>query len=129
MSEILKALMGERAEAPGVRAEAVRVGPEVGARMKELHEALERDLSETRVTGEAGAGMARVTMSLEGAPVRVEVSPDLHVAGMREPLEDLLLAALQDAHRRAGEARDKLRSAHMEKVGRLLSDAFQDASD
>lgn len=94
--------------------------------MQEPHEALERELSETRFTGEAGTGIATVTMSLDGAPVRVEVA--LHPAEMLEPLEELLLAALQDAHRRVGEARDKLRSAHMGKVERLLSGAFRDAS-
>ena len=126
MSDFLKQLMG--ASAPGHRTEvrAVRAGPETAARMQELHQALQEELATTEVTGEAGAGMIRVRMSLDGTPKRVEVSPDLYVAHMREPFEDLVLAALQDAKVRSDKETDRIRSAHMEKVGRLMARLLED---
>lgn len=121
MSDFLKQLLG--ASEPGDRTEvrAVRAGPETAARMEELHEAFQKELKTTEVTGEAGAGMVRVRMSLDGAPKRVEISPDLYPAEMQEPFEDLVLAALQDAKSRSDKETDRIRSAHMQKVGRLLT--------
>jgi DNA-binding YbaB/EbfC family protein len=120
MVDFLKRIMGGEDEA-GMQVHAIKAGPEIGARMQELHEALDREMSTTEVTGEAGAGMVRVRMSLDGTPKRVEVSPDLYLAEMQEPFEDLVLAALQDAKARSDKETDRIRAAHMEKVGRLMT--------
>lgn len=121
MSDFLKQLLGTSDPGDRTEVKAVRAGPETAARMQELHEALETELSTTEVTGESGAGMVRVRMSLDGTPKRVEVSPDLYAAEMQEPFEDLVLAALQDAKARSDKETDRIRSAHMEKVGRLMA--------
>lgn len=101
MSDFLKQLMGANPPDGAAEVHAVRAGPETAARMEELHEAFQKKLKTTEVTGEAGAGMVRIRLSLDGTPKGVEVSPDLYAAEMREPLEDLVLAALQDAKARS----------------------------
>lgn len=121
MSEFLKQLIGANAPDGETEVRAVRAGPETAARMEELHEAFQKELTTTEVTGEAGAGMVRIRLSLDGTPKGVEVSPELYAAEMREPLEDLILAALQDAQRRAAKQADRIRSGHMEKLGRLMA--------
>lgn len=121
MSDFLKQLIGANAPDGETEVHAVRAGPETAARMEELHEAFQKQLKTTEVTGEAGAGMVRVRLSLDGTPKGVEVSPELYAAETREPFEDLVLAALQDAKKRSDEETDRVRAAHMEKVGRLMA--------
>jgi len=127
MSDFLKSILGGVDE-PGVQVHAIKAGPEIGARMQELHEALDRELSATEVTGEAGGGMVRIRLSLDGTPKGVEVSPELYAAEMREPLEDLILAALQNAQSKSDAESGRIRSAHMEKVGRLMAGALEKAA-
>jgi nucleoid-associated protein EbfC len=128
MSDILKSILGG-ADEPGMQVRAIKAGPEIGARMQELHEALDREMTATEVTGEAGGGMVRIRLSVDGTPKGVEVSPELYAAEMREPLEDLILAALQDAHRKSDAESGRIRSAHMEKVGRLMARLVEGAPD
>ena len=59
------------------------------------------ELEAAEVTGEAGAGMVRVTMNGKGAAKAVAIDPSLMVADEREVLEDLILAAMADAKRKA----------------------------
>jgi len=128
MSDFLKSILGG-ADEPGVQVHAIKAGPEIGARMQELHEALDREMSTTEVTGEAGGGMVRIRLSVDGAPKEVEVSPELYAAEMREPFEDLVLAALQNAQRKSGAESDRIRSAHMERIGRLMAGLIETESD
>ncbi|OLF81400.1 nucleoid-associated protein [Maricaulis sp. W15] len=60
-------------------------------------------LDETEVTGEAGAGMVRVTLTAKGDMVSVKVDPGVIDPSEPEILEDLVKAAHADA-RRKGEA-------------------------
>lgn len=124
MSDFLKSILSD-ADENGVQVHAIKAGPEIGARMQELHEALDRELSATEVTGQAGGGMVRIRLSVDGVPKGVEVSPELYAAEMQEPLEDLILAALQDAQRKSDAESGRIRSAHMEKVGRLMAGALE----
>lgn len=124
-----------RASPPGcddpesrVQVRAIEASPEIAARMQELQEAFYREMSATEVTGEAGAGMVRIRVGVDGDPKAVEVSPDLYAAEMQEPLEDLILAALQDAQRRSREASDPIRSNHLEKIGLLLAQVVEPKS-
>lgn len=108
-------------EKPSVEITPIPLDPESVGRMQELHEALARRLSETSVTGEAGGGMVRIEMALDGQPRKVHVDPELYGSALREPLEDLILAALQDAARKAGTETGHIRQDHMERMGRLTS--------
>jgi len=64
-------------------------------------QSLQGELAKREVQGTAGGGMVIVTLNGRGEPVRVHVDPQ--VTGDVEMLEDLLLAALADAHRKVQE--------------------------
>jgi DNA-binding YbaB/EbfC family protein len=61
-------------------------------------------LDEIEVTGEAGAGLVSVTATAKGAVKRLAIDPSLFVPEEREVVEDLIVAAIQDAQARAMEA-------------------------
>ena len=63
------------------------------ARMGELQE----KLSALEVTGSAGAGMVQVTLSGKAEARKVKIDPSLADAKDVEVLEDLLVAAFNDA--------------------------------
>ena len=63
------------------------------ARMQELQEQLAR----AEVTGTSGAGMIRVTLSGKGEARSIKIDPSLIDPNEAEVLEDLLLAAFNDA--------------------------------
>lgn len=65
--------------------------------MRKAHE----QLAQTEVEGQAGAGMVKVMMTCGHNVRRVTIDPS--VMDDREMLEDLLVAALNDAGRRAEE--------------------------
>lgn len=61
-------------------------------------------LDAIEVTGEAGAGLVRVTATAKGQVRRLAIDPSLFVPEEREVVEDLIVAAVQDAQARAAEA-------------------------
>ena len=68
------------------------------------HEAFDRlqaELDEIEVTGASGGGSVRVTMSAKGQMKGVSIDPSLMVADEREILEDLIVAACNDARGKA----------------------------
>jgi DNA-binding YbaB/EbfC family protein len=56
------------------------------------------------VTGEAGAGLVKVTATAKGAVKAIAIDPSLFVSDEREVVEDLIVAAVQDAQARAAAA-------------------------
>lgn len=66
---------------------------EMQAKMGEMQEAL----NSLQVTGEAGAGLVKVTLSGQGAMVRTQIDPSLMTADDREVLEDLIVVAHESA--------------------------------
>lgn len=67
---------------------------------KKMAEAQER-LDAIEVTGEAGAGLVRVTASAKGDLRGLEIDPSIFSAEDKEVAEDLILAAVKDAQARA----------------------------
>ena len=63
----------------------------------------QEELEAAEVTGESGAGMVRVTLTGKGMAKAVAIDPSLMAADEREVLEDLLVAALNDAKQKADE--------------------------
>jgi DNA-binding YbaB/EbfC family protein len=61
-------------------------------------------LDEVEVTGEAGAGLVKVTATAKGAVKRLSIDPSLFQSEEREVVEDLIVAAVQDAQARAAAA-------------------------
>jgi nucleoid-associated protein EbfC len=69
---------------------------EMQTRMSELQE----KLADSEVSGNAGAGMVQVTLTGKGETKRVRIDKALLVPDEVEVLEDLLLAAFNDAKSR-----------------------------
>lgn len=66
-------------------------------------------LDDIEVTGEAGAGLVRVTASAKGQVKGVSIDPSLFKPEEQEVVEDLIVAAILDAQTRAQEAaRDEM---------------------
>jgi hypothetical protein len=65
------------------------------AEMKKAQE----EMSSLLVTGESGGGMVRVTMSCKHQVQKLEIDDTL-IGDDKEMLEDLVVAAFNDAHRK-----------------------------
>ncbi|MFN0192637.1 MAG: YbaB/EbfC family nucleoid-associated protein [Aestuariivirga sp.] len=63
------------------------------ARITEVQERLEK----TTVTGQSGGGMVKITLSGKGIMKSVEIDPSLMKPDERDILEDLVVAAHNDA--------------------------------
>lgn len=66
---------------------------EIQGRMQKMQE----DLQALEVSGQSGAGMVRITLNGKGEMRGVRIDPSLMKPGESEILEDLLIAAFQDA--------------------------------
>ena len=67
--------------------------------MQENLQKAQDDVAKMQVTGEAGAGLVKVTMTGKHDVKRVEIDPTL-VGEDKEMLEDLVAAAVNDANRK-----------------------------
>jgi len=85
---------------------------QVQTRMQEMQESLER----MEVTGASGGGMVTVTMNGKGAARGVAIDPSLLEADEKEVLEDLLVAAFNDAR---GKVDDHVKEKTAEIMGGL----------
>lgn len=70
--------------------------------MQERMQKAQEQLAQMEVTGEAGAGMVKVTMTGSHSVRRIEIDPSL-MEDDKELLEDLVAAACNDAVRRVEE--------------------------
>ena len=75
--------------------------------MQEEMAQVQADLDNIRVTGDAGAGLVKATATAKGELVALDIDPSIFVASEKEVVEDLILAAIKDAQRRA---QDKMQS-------------------
>jgi DNA-binding YbaB/EbfC family protein len=66
------------------------------AKMQEMQAELER----TEVEGQSGGGMVRVTLTAKGQMKGIALDPSLLVPEEKEMLEDLILAAHEDARKK-----------------------------
>ncbi|GAA0839753.1 MULTISPECIES: YbaB/EbfC family nucleoid-associated protein [Marinobacter] len=79
--------------------------------MQEEMKKAQEEIAKAEVTGEAGAGLVKVTMNGRHDVSRVEIDPSL-MSEEKEILEDLLAAAVNDAVRRV-EANQKEKMSGM----------------
>lgn len=74
-------------------------------RMAEMQEGLTR----MTVTGEAGAGLVKATATAKGELTALDIDPSIFREQDKEVVEDLILAAIKDAQRRAeGKAAEEM---------------------
>ncbi|MGH1588915.1 YbaB/EbfC family nucleoid-associated protein [Methylobacterium phyllosphaerae] len=69
--------------------------------MQDKMASLQAEMDGLEVTGASGGGSVRVTMTAKGQMKGVSIDPTLMVADEREILEDLLVAACNDARGKA----------------------------
>ena len=72
--------------------------------MQARMQAAQEELAALEVEGQSGAGLVKVALSGKGDMRRVTIDPSLMQPGEAEILEDLILAACQDAKTKADAA-------------------------
>lgn len=81
-------------------------------KMQEDMARVQAEIEAAEVEGASGAGLVTVVMNGKGEAKRVRVDPSLAKADEIEVLEDLLLAAMNDAKRKADAlAQEKMQAA------------------
>tara|TARA_B100000575_G_scaffold288908_1_gene289742 strand:+ start:489 stop:812 length:324 start_codon:yes stop_codon:yes gene_type:complete len=70
---------------------------------KKMAEAQEK-LNEIEVTGVSGGGAVKVTSTAKGKIKRIEIDESIIIKDEKEILEDLIVAAINDAKQKAEEA-------------------------
>ena len=78
-------------------------GKNLGEMKQNVDQARER-LSKMQITGEAGAGMVRVTVNGEGQVQNVDIDQALLSPNDKAMVEELIISAVNDATKRAREA-------------------------
>ena len=71
---------------------------------QQMQEQLQKQMGETRVEATAGGGMVTVVMNGNKQVEKITLDPEVVSKDDVEMLQDLILAALADAHRKAEEA-------------------------
>jgi hypothetical protein len=101
-----------RGAAPSKRSPAVK---DIMGMMKKVQEvqsrmtALQEELESVEVQGAAGGGMVSVTMTAKGAVKSIAIDDSLVVKEEKDILEDLIIAAVNDARAKAERAtQDKM---------------------
>jgi DNA-binding YbaB/EbfC family protein len=85
--------------------------------MQEKVERLQEDLANIKVQGESGGGLVRATATAKGELTALEIDPSIFVASEKELVEDLILAAIKDAQRRANDRSQQEMSRMTEGLG------------
>jgi nucleoid-associated protein EbfC len=74
---------------------------------QQMQERLQKQMAETKVEATAGGGMVTVVMNGSKQLQSITIDPEAVNKEDVEMLQDLILAALNDAHRKADEAMSK----------------------
>jgi nucleoid-associated protein EbfC len=74
---------------------------------QQMQEQLQRQMAEARVEGNAGGGMVTVVMNGAKQVQSIKIDPEVVSKDEVEMLQDLIVAALNDAHRKADEEMQK----------------------
>ncbi|MEJ2237212.1 MAG: YbaB/EbfC family nucleoid-associated protein [Gemmatimonadales bacterium] len=76
---------------------------QLGQQMQGKLTQMQTELAQHTITGSAGGGMVKVTADGKGAIRSIQIDPSVASDGDVEMLEDLVLAAVSEAQRKAGE--------------------------
>ncbi|MBE41658.1 MAG: YbaB/EbfC family nucleoid-associated protein [Acidobacteria bacterium] len=68
---------------------------------QQMQERLQKQMAETQVEASAGGGMVTVVMNGSKQVVSVKIDPEIVSRNDVEMLQDLIVAAINDAHRKA----------------------------
>ncbi len=81
----------------GDMAKMMKAAQQMQGRMADL----QKELSQTIITGESGAGLVSVRCTGKGDVLGIDLSPQILHPSAQEQAQDLILAAIQDAQGRA----------------------------
>ncbi len=81
----------------GDMAKMMKAAQEAQAKMGEL----QQDLARIVVVGESGAGLVKARATAKGQITGLDIDPSILVPSGKEVIEDLILAALNDAQAKA----------------------------
>jgi DNA-binding YbaB/EbfC family protein len=70
---------------------------------QQMQERLQQQMSELRVEGDAGGGMVKVVINGAKQVQSLKIDPEVVSKEDLEMLQDLIVAAINDAHRKADE--------------------------
>jgi DNA-binding YbaB/EbfC family protein len=85
---------------------------------QQMQERLQKQMAELRVEGNAGGGMVVVTINGAKQVQAIKIDPEVVSKEDVEMLQDLILAAINDAHRKADDEMQK-------NVGGMLPPGFK----
>jgi len=88
------------------------------AQMQQQLMAAQEQLASTQVTGSAGGGLVRATVTGAGEVVGLEIDPSAIDPSDAEGLADLVLAAIKDGNRAAAELQQRAMGPLAEGLGR-----------
>ena len=71
---------------------------------QQMQERLQKQMAEMRVEASAGGGMVNVTISGSKQLISIAIDPEVVSKDDVEMLQDLIVAAVNDAHRKVDEA-------------------------
>lgn len=75
--------------------------------MQDRMQQMQADMDNITVTGESGAGLVKATATAKGELTALDIDPSIFQPSEKEVVEDLILAAIKDAQRKA---QDKMQS-------------------
>lgn len=84
--------------------------------MQDRMQQMQEDMDKITVTGESGAGLVKATATAKGELTALDIDPSIFQPSEKEVVEDLILAAIKDAQRKA---QDKMQS-EMGKISQEL---------
>ena len=73
------------------------------AQAQEMQEKLQREMAEMKISATAGGGMVIVTVNGNKQMISIQLDPEVVSKDDTEMLQDLIVAAVNDAHRRVDE--------------------------
>ena len=80
---------------------------------QQMQERLQKQMAELRIEATAGGGMVTVVMNGAKQVISIKIEPEAVSKEDIDMLQDLILAALNDAHRKADEAMQQQMSGMM----------------
>ncbi|MEP2781496.1 MAG: YbaB/EbfC family nucleoid-associated protein [Pseudoruegeria sp.] len=81
----------------GDMAKMMKKAQDMQAKMADLQE----EMNNMRVTGESGAGLVKASSTVKGDLVGLEIDPSIFNPDEKEVVEDLILAAVKEAQKKA----------------------------
>ena len=83
----------------GDMAKMMKTAQEMQGKMAQMQE----EMHSIMVTGESGAGLVKATATAKGELTSLDIDPSIFSGEDKEVVEDLILAAIKDAQKKASE--------------------------